>query len=327
MKCIILIFSFALIVGATVLLAGDAFVPAATQASREVSFAKAITIESPLLYPYSMAAGDLVHGGIPGLAVVSEDNDVPLVYALGNGYGRFERWRQDDKAGYIAGFVLLADVDGDGNLDAITTDAGGGDLNVSFGDGKGHFNGGKRLLVDGAYGTYIATVADLNGDGIPDIVGTDSNGVFVILGKGSREFAKAVTFSSGGQNPNGIAFGDLRHNGVLDLVVANAFSSVGYGNVAVLLGKGDGTFEKPVLYQAGMRPWQLVLGSFSKNGHLDVAVASPDSPYVNTIKVLPGKGDGTFGAARDYRSGLYPISIVSADFNGGRSPGPSGREL
>jgi hypothetical protein len=88
-------------------------------------------------------------------------------------------------------------------------------------------------------------VADLNGDGIPDIVGTalvngeDWGQIFVLLGKGNREFQKPVHFSSGGFQPQGVAVADLNHDP--DLVVANFGKQPSYGNIAVLLGKGDGT--------------------------------------------------------------------------------------
>jgi hypothetical protein len=171
-----------------------------------------------------------------------------------------------------------------------------------------------------------AAVADLNGDGIPDIVGTcfaevnTPGTVFVLLGEGNRKFKQVMHFSSGGQEPYGIAVGDLNHDGIPDLVIANYGSQEGgnYGNIAVLMGKGDGTFDKPVRYHAGNDPYQLVLSDFIGDGNLDAAVASPND--VNTIRVLLGKGDGTFAAAKAYPSGLYPISIASADFNGDGIP-------
>jgi hypothetical protein len=286
------------------------------QGSASVSFATAITVISPLLYPSSLAAGDLNHSGIPGLAVVSADNNAPLVYALGKGNGRFRQWRQNDNVGYAPGFVLLADVDGDGNLDAITTDIGAGDLNVAFGDGKGHLYGGRRLLVDGVESTYSVAVADLNGDGIPDIVGTTNNGIFVISGEGSGKFAKAVTFGSGGDNPYGIAVGDLNNDGIPDLVVANWGQDAGpYGNLAVLLGKGDGTFAKPVTYHAGIHPAELTLADLNEDGNLDVAVTSNLGVYV-----FLGKGDGTLSPPKVYHPGDYPSWVLSADFNGDGIP-------
>jgi hypothetical protein len=319
MKHAILIVGLALVLGATVLLAGDAVAPVTPQTSALVSFAKAINVGSPLLYPSSLAAGDLNHSGIPGLAVVSVNNSVPLVYALGKGNGRFRAWRQDGNVGYAPGFVLLADVDGDGNLDAITTDILAGDLNVTFGDGEGHLYGGKRLLVGGVQSTYIVAVADVNGDGVSDIVGTTNSGIFVILGKGSRKFAKAVTFGSGGQSPYGIAVGDLNHDGIPDLIVANYGTEQNgdYGNVAVLLGKGNGSFDPPVRYPIGKYedPFWLALGDF--NGNLGVAVTTQNS---NAVHVLLGRGDGTLSPPRSFPAGLDPFDVVSADFNGDGIP-------
>jgi hypothetical protein len=310
MKSAILIVGLSLLVGVTVLLAGDAVAP---QDFTSVSFAKAITFDTSIVYPSSLAAGDLTQDGFPGIAVVSPDNtETPLEYALGKGNGHFRAWRNNDNVGNAPGFVLLADVYGDGNLDAITTDVGGDDLFVAFGDGK-------RLLVDGVQATFIAAVADLNGDGIPDIVGTTDTGIFVILGKGDRKFAKAVTFSSGGQNPYGIAVGDLNHDGIPDLVVANYGTEQNgdYGNIAVLLGKGDGTsFDPPVLYPIGKYedPSSLILGDFNGDGNLDIAVTTLNS---HAVHVMLGHGDGTFSRPRSFfASSTGAGSIVTADFNG-----------
>jgi hypothetical protein len=65
MKRTAFITGLALLAGATVLLAGDAGAPGAAQGSTSVSFAKAITINSPAIYPFSIAAGDLNHDGFP----------------------------------------------------------------------------------------------------------------------------------------------------------------------------------------------------------------------------------------------------------------------
>jgi hypothetical protein len=173
------------------------------------------------------------------------------------------------------------------------------------------------LLVNGVNSTYVVAVADLNGDGVPDIVGTTDTGIFVILGKGSRKFAKAVTFSSGGQQPYAVAVGDLNHDGIPDLVVANYGTEQNgdYGNVAVLLGKGDGGFDPPVRYTIGKRkdPLWLVLGDFNGDGNLDVAVTTQNS---NEVHILLGRGDGTLSPPRSFPAGPNPLSIATADFNG-----------
>ena len=307
----------ALLAGATVLLAGDAVAPVALRASTSVSFAKAITVRSPVLYPKSLAAGDLDHDGIPDLAVVG-DEEPALLHALGKGDGHFGHWSHKGGTGDAPNFVLFADVDLDGNLDAITTDDTQSLMVVAFGDGKGNFTRGKALHAGVGYATNQVVVTDLNGDGIPDIVGTsslvgnDPGRIFVVLGTVDRKFEKATHFRSGGYVASGIAVGDLNHDGVADIVVANEGTQQGgdYGSVAVLLGKGDGTFAKPVLYHAGKVPHSVVLGDFNGDGNLDVAVGSQSKQ----IHVLLGNGDGTFGASIASAGGSNVIA--AADFNG-----------
>ena len=178
-----------------------------------------------------------------------------------------------------------------------------------------------KLPIGVGFASNQAVVVDLNGDGIPDIVGTadtgtDTGKTFVLLGKGNRKFSKAMNFNSGGIFPGAIAVGDLNHDGIPDLVVANNGAEPGppFGNIAVLFGKGDGTFNKPVRYYAGIRPSDLALGDFNGDGNLDVAVVPTNGK--DRILVLLGNGDGTFSSPKTYPAGIAPHAIAVADFNG-----------
>ena len=303
------------LVAATVLVARDVsnMVPVA---QGSVSFAKAINLVSPVLYPTSLAAGDLNGSGFPGLAVVGNE-DPDLLHAVGKGNGHFGYWSHSGGTGGAPGFVFLADVDGDGNLDAVTADAMRPLVTIAFGDGKGNFDRGVRLDTGVGFAVSQVAVADLNGDGIPDIVGTtvpfgnEPGEIFVFLGAGNRRFEKAVHFASGGAQPIGIAVGDLNHDGIPDLVIANWGHGAGpYGNLSVLLGEGGGRYGKPVSYPAGIHPHQLVLGDFNGDGNLDVAVTSNLD-----IRVFLGAGDGSLSKGIAYFAGQYPTSIATADFN------------
>ena len=77
---------------------------------------------------------------------------------------------------------------------------------------------------------------------------------------------------------------------MLDLAVANASTRL-TGDVSVLLGNGDGTFQPQVTYAVGCGPDAIVAGDFTGDGRLDLAIANADA---STVSVLLGNGDGTF---------------------------------
>ena len=109
--------------------------------------------------------------------------------------------------------------------------------------------------------------------------------------------------------------GDFNGDGKLDLAVEYD----GGGTIAVLLGKGDGTFRAPEFYAVGTTSYpyrggsSLVAGDFSGNGRLDLAVANSAS---NDVSVLMGNGDGTFQNQVTYAAGTGPEAIVAGDFSG-----------
>jgi FG-GAP-like repeat len=95
-------------------------------------------------------------------------------------------------------------------------------------------------------------VADVNGDGRPDIV-VATNTVGVLLGNGDGTFKAAVTYGSGGRGVVSVAVADVNGDGKPDVVVANfcASSNCIESTVGVLLGNGDGTFQAVVTYDSG----------------------------------------------------------------------------
>ena len=95
-----------------------------------------------------------------------------------------------------------------------------------------------------------AVVADLNGDGKPDLVALDyklSSTVSVLLGNGNGTFGAASTYSSG-TDPKSLAVGDLNGDGKLDVVEVNLIGN----SVSVFLGNGNGTFQSPTTYATGI---------------------------------------------------------------------------
>ena len=89
-------------------------------------------------------------------------------------------------------------------------------------------------------------IADINGDGKPDLAVANYGGdVSVLLGNGKGGFT-AVNYAAG-SHPHSVAIADFNGDGNPDLVVTNE----GDDNISVLLGKGNGTFQPAVNYAAG----------------------------------------------------------------------------
>ena len=153
------------------------------------------------------------------------------------------------------------------------------------------------------YGQCQLAVADVNGDGRPDVVVTSPMGssVRVLLNSGGA-LGAAQTYGVGG-TPAAVAVGDVSGDGRLDIVTANSD-----GTVSVLLGQGNGSFGAAQIYVLGGPVNSVALGDFNHDGRLDIATTGSTE-----TDVLLNSG-GAFGAYQ--RVGPAGSSVVVADFNG-----------
>jgi hypothetical protein len=92
-----------------------------------------------------------------------------------------------------------------------------------------------------------------------------------------------------------------------DLALPNAS-----GDVSVIKGFGDGSFQTAISNQAGTNPDAAAVGDFNNDQKLDLVVANQGS---NNVTVLPGNGDGTFGTGISSGAGSSPVSVAVGDFN------------
>ncbi len=155
---------------------------------------------------------------------------------------------------------------------------------------------------------FVMTTADLNKDGILDLVLCRelTGKVSVLLGTGGGGFGTAKDYLIQGMCVS-LVLGDFNGDGNVDVAASNT------AVVSVLLGKGDGTLAQPVNYRAGMDPQGLVAGDFNGDGKLDLATSNFDS---SSVSVLIGNGDGTFQGHVDYTVDADPQGLVTGDFNG-----------
>ncbi len=315
------------------------------------TFQPAVEYESGGLYADSVAIAQLRGPGQPLDIIVancgsssqvncvdtSGSGDVSVL--LGNGDGTFKTAARYSLGASGATSVAVADVNGDGKLDLVvaTGSSTAGSVGVLLGVGDGTF-GAEATYSSGGLSPLALAVADLNGDGKPDVVvsnqwadDTDTNSnVSVLLNDGTGKFPTAMSNLTGGFYPDSIAIADVNRDGKPDLVVANSSvgSDGGLGNVGVLLGNGDGTFKAVMAYNSGgYGAAAVAVADVSGDGKLDVVVAncsgssSDCSGSAGNVGVLVGNGDGTFLAAVTYTSGSnYPFAVAVADVNGDGRP-------
>jgi type II secretory pathway component GspD/PulD (secretin) len=294
------------------------------------------------LVPPGIASAVLTSSGFHDLLVTDPTGDAVDIL-ISNGDGTFSTPLAPIPVGHAPSAIVTADFNNDGIQDFAVLNFSDNTLSVFLGgppDAKGNptfaaATGSPFALPTTVTGPIAMTVADFNGDGIPDLAivtvnqatlanpATTTGSVVILQGDNNGSGKGTGTFTefpgsplTVGNLPVAIASGDLAGSARADLAVVNQTDA----SVTILLNNGNGTFvlgpNSPLT--TASTPTGIALADFNQDGHVDIAVTSKDA---NTFRVFLGVSAGLFTLAFEPPAGpngTFPTAIVAANFvNGG----------
>ena len=181
--------------------------------------------------------------------------------------------------------------------------------------------GGPTVTLGAAEGInhpLSVELQDVNGDGLPDLVVANTGGknVLVFPGLAAGLFGPEVNGGVGfavGSHPVSVSVDDLNHDGIKDLIVANA----GSNTVSILYGQGQDegwTAAKVETIQTMSRPVKAVAFDIGHDGITDLFVCNSGS---DSVTMYQGQRDGTFNptALATFSVGANPSEMFVGRFD------------
>lgn len=237
---------------------------------------------------------------------------------LGNGDGTFTPGRSINinlpGNNYLCGADALAtgDLDGDGNLDVVIPVSCASVAEILYGNGDGTFQDPVQLPMEQGYSAV--SIADLNGDHLPDLIFSNEGMIGIIHNAGNRTYSSETHYLVG--TVGNIVVQDFNGDGFPDIAVASSGTTV-----SVLLNQPSGalttgtlkvqpepsTFTKP--FTVSLTLQALKSGTGTPTGTVTFSV---DGSAVGTVPLKSGAATYTYHSA----SLLAGPHLVSASYSG-----------
>ena len=257
----------------------------------------------------AILGADTVGGGVSIVGPADQFLMAPKVdYTVGSGRGPYS--------------VAVGTFNNDTKLDLATNNWGYyNTASVLLNTGSGTFGAVSYVTVGG--GTFSVIAADLNADGMSDLISSNSSDNTISISKNTGTGIPSTptqTVSVGSsRSPYMLAAADFNGDGKMDIAV----TEYSRGKFSVFLGNGDGTVNATVYdFNTGNYPYGIVAADFNGDGKPDIAVAnsgSTDNSISVFINTSTGSGAPTFAAPVTYSTGANtrPYSLTAAYLNAG----------
>ena len=265
---------------------------------------------------------DLV-AGIAGLSTLQQGR---VVIAQNLGKGQFKEVAKFRTPSQAKG-VCLVDMDKDGRLDLLYTARGSGyknDLKIGqlyIRRGLSGWKFGEAIISPAGRSAYYVETADLNNDGFPDVLIPNEHDTCVTyyLNPGDQLFkagkplpTRKITATRIPQKKshaiNDVRAADFNGDGNQDVLTAN----LGTSTLSLFLGKGDGTFKKDQLIDAGKNGAFLSVADFDSDGDQDFAITHWTEDFAS---IFLNQGGATFNRRTDYKTGQGNYGIAVGRLN------------
>lgn len=211
--------------------------------------------------------------------------------------------------------VAVGDFDRDGHLDVASMDGANGLLTIFHGGSGGSLAQTAQYQVPADLSPAFVQTADLNGDGILDLIISKqfTPQLEIWYGNGDATFHLNQVLPINSPSPD-LALGDVNHDGSVDIITSQSEDT--FAGIIVYVNDGHGNFIKGTTIDASLnRIQRFATGDFNRDGKLDVLLSSG-----NALLMYPGKGDGTFAAPVSSPITGSQGSIVVGSFNHDSNP-------
>lgn len=261
---------------------------------------------------FGVCTGDIDGDGLPEVVACAYNSNL-IAVLWNNGDGSFAAPTMIAQSGGPA-IPILADVDGDGDLDLVVTNYYTARVSVRMNTG-GTF--GPALQYGVGNGPWGVRAGDLDGDGAVDLVTANNAGtISVLLNNGDGTFAAAATYPASFETIY-VALADLDGDRDLDIATSNYVAQVGpAGSVTTYLNDGAGLFGNRRDITGGFNaPLGIAAIDYDGDGDQDLAVSNY---HANDIDLLVNDGAGDFPTRFEVigTAGWRHYEMVAADFRG-----------
>jgi uncharacterized protein (TIGR03437 family) len=257
------------------------------------TFQSPLTLAADGLNAQAVATGDLNGDGIPDIAAImvsAPGQPATLAVFLGQAGGTFQTARTTTlmTLGGAQGGIAIGDFNRDGKPDIAAFGNYNGQIDVLLGDGTGAFHEAAATPTSTDASAAALAVADVNGDGIPDLITTGS----YLIGNGDGTFIAEQRFLSASFTTAIAGVKTPANVGIFSVGQAQTFVAtyLVLPSAAALIINADVSSANPTLATIAPSSIATAYGANLATGTADSNGPPPDSLAGATVTIVDSSG-------------------------------------